>query len=608
VDNFGGLSRFFPTVVSIRTEEPAMSYVAIDPPAVAVLARELDAAAGELDARRVAVDRTLRCVGRAATAPARLAAVSSSARDSAADLRRRLAELAKLQVLYRHVGEPGPVYPRPDTTFPTFAAAIEAGGALGDRFAALADGTGWYDSGRVAPLLAELARHSGDPQFCAAFFAAMDPVIGTAWVSQLSELARRSDFPYDRDGAVAPYLTALGTALTAQPMLLDSYLKPIQGMLLPAEIRDVLRYGHYDDDTVLLLVRGAVERHLDGVHGMSWWEDEPGLLDPLSRSPELAQRFVAGLDDGTLRELLATGEGLVSGFGPVVYAAGYGSDDASYAAVERIVVTVGRHGTRLADDVQNGVAAAMGEHLELLARIVADGAYPTGFAKDQLVTAFVRVMDGNREAYVALHTAAADLTAQLLAVPANLAESSPALAALGAVHGLVASADAEADVDAGTRTAGYWAMASSALSLVPLPGPALAGAVAKKTVGSLLDAQGDAARARGEAKATIDVDTGYNQGRHLISVALWQRDAADHGGTSTLAPPAALWHADGSLKTLAEIDSSDERTALREWLARPVPWTVPLYDGTPHPATLDEATRDIDLGFKTAFQQVLMGR
>jgi hypothetical protein len=584
-----------------------MTYVAIDPPAVADLARALDAAADALETRRVAIDRTLRGVGRAATAPARLGAAATSLRDNGGDLRRRLAELAKLQALYRHTGEPGPVYPRPDTTFATFADATAAGDKLGREFAALADGTAWWDSDRVAPLLDALAAHQGDAHFCAAFFAAMDPRIGTLWIPHLSELSLRRDFPYDRDGAVAPYLTALGTALAADPALLAAYLRPIQGMLLPAEIRDVLRYGTYDDATVLTLVRGAVERSLYGIGARYWWEEEPGLLDPLLRSPELAQRFIAGLPDDQLRDLLGAGEGLVSGFGAVAYVAGYGADDASYAAVERLVVTIGR-GTRVSDEVQYGVASAMGAHLDRLALMVTEGAYPPDFSKDQLVSAFVRVMDGNRDAYVTVHDAAADLTARLLAVHDNLSRSSPALAALGAVHGLVASADADADVAAGARSAGYWAMASQALSLVPLPGPALAGTVVKKTFGSLLDDQADAARAAGEAKATIDLDTGYDQGRQLIAIALWQQDAAVHGAASTLAPPALLRHDDGTLKVLAELRTPAERAALDEWLGRPVPWTVESYDGTAHRATLDELTRSIDDEYDAAFKKVLMGR
>jgi hypothetical protein len=587
-----------------------MSYVAIDPTAVSTLADVLDAAAEAVDASRLAVDRTLRSVGYAAAAPARLGTVGDAARASATDLRRRVREVRELEILYRHTGERGPVYPRPDTTFPTFAAATAAGDDLGQRFAALfEDGTSWYDGDRVRPLLDELNAHAEDPHFCAAFLSAMPPVVALLWVRQLSDLATRPDFPYDRDHAVAPYLTALGTGLMADPGLLRAYLRPMTNHVLsPGELRDVLRYGGYDDATVLTLTETAIRDSIRGIRTMNWWEDEPGLLDAVLRDPALAQRLIDDLSTDELRTLMGTSEGLLSGFGTVAYVASTGADEArSYAAVEKLVTILGRHGGHVADEVQNGLALAFGGHLGEIGSGVAQGTFPGGLSQDQLVKAFVRVMEDNDTAFATIHEAGADLTGDLLARREAIAASSPDIATLGAVYGLVARADADGAIDRAAATAGLWAMAAQGVALVPLPGPALPGMVAKKAFGTVLSQQADAARARGETEARLDVQQMYEQGRLLLAAAVWRHDQALHPEvTSSLAPPAALLHDDGSLKVYPELDSATERAALREWLARPTPFPVTALDGSTHAASLQEAVLAVDDGFVDGFDRFFL--
>lgn len=587
-----------------------MTYVAIDPEAVTDLARELSLAADAATASRLAVDRTLRSAGVAARAPDRLAAVASSCASAAADLRRRLAELARLQVLYRRVGETGPVYPRPDTSFGSFAEARAAGSALGREFAALAHGDGWYHEDRVLPLLTALGDHAHDPHFCAAFFAAMPPVLGLYWVRQLSELSRLRDFPA-RDDAIAPYLTALGSGLAGDPALLRAYLGPLTHELLPAEVRDVLRYGRYDDDTTLALTLSAVDRSVGGARGIEPWNDDAGLLDAIARDPALAQRFLAALPDDTLRQLLGTRDGLLSGIGTVVCVAGSGPDAASLHAVERIVVTVGRHDTHLAPDVQNGVAFAMAAHLDSFGHDVTYGVYPGGMRQDELVRAFVRVMDDNDAAMTTLHEAGAALTSLLLSRRAALGVASPEIGTLGGAYGLLARADADSALDRAAASAAWWTMAAQAVSLVPLPGPALPVAVGKNAIGALLSGQADAARARGSVAAEDFVDHAYDQGRLLLAVALASRAAEESPAAgAALAPPAALRHADGTLKTFAELTPADD-AAWEEWLSRPTPWTVPVYDGTPARATLEEMvaalTPPYEMSFDRLFRRIPRG-
>lgn len=585
-----------------------MSYVAIDPAAVSDLARELDAAADRVDASRLAVDRALRSVGRSASAPARLAGVGDTARGSSADLRRRVRELAELQQLYRRMGERGPVYPRPDTTFPTFEAAEAAGEDLAGEFAALfgGDDEAFWDGDRVRPLLDALAEHEYDPHFCRAFFDALDPRLAMLWIRQFGEMSTTNGFPY-RDDAVAPFLTAMGTGLAADPALVARYLEPIKGFLSPGDIRDVLNYGHYDDGTVLDLVHHAMTEYREWGPRMDFWGDDPGLLDQLSRDPALAQRFLEMLDEDELRDLMARDDGLLSGFGTVAYAAGSGSDPESLAAVERLVVLIGTDDSHLADGVQTGIALALGEHLDEVGGYVARGLYPGGIEQDDMVKVFVRLMEDNDESFNALHEAGADLTTRLLARREALTASSPDIAALGGVYGLLARADADDAIDRADATAGWWAMAATGISAIPLPGPALAGIVVKKTFAAVLNEQADSARARGQEEGRDFLTGGYDQGRLLLAVALWQYDQRERPDVqSPLTPPPELRNPDGSLKVFAELDSATERAALRAWLESPTPYTVPGFDGVPQAATLDELVRGIDDEFVASFQKVLI--
>jgi hypothetical protein len=584
-----------------------MTYVAIDPAAVSVLATELDAAAEAVDRSRLAVDRALRSVGRGATAPARLAAVAETSRGSAADLRRRVRELNSLQVLYRRMGESGPVYPRPDTTFPTFAAAEAAGEDLAARFAAVVDDPdAFYDGDRVRPLLDELGEHALDPHFCRAFFDRLDPRFAMFWIRQFGTMSAHRGFPW-RDDAVEPFLTAMGTGLNADPALLARYVEPMKGMLAPGDLRDVLRYGTYDDDTVLDLIDHAMTRYLQWGPGMDFWGDDEGLLDPLLRDDALARRFLDGLSDDEVRSLMAIEEGLLAGFGSVAYVAGAGADPASLAAVERLVVLIGSDDTHLAPDVQTGIARALGQHLDEVGGYVARGVYPGDLSQDDLVDVFVRLMTDNDTSFAVLHEAGADLTRRLLATREALAASSPDIAALGGVYGLLARADADDAIGRAEATAGWWAMAAQGVGMVPLPGPALAGTVVKKTFAAVLSEQAAAARARGQSEGMDFLTGGYDQGRLLLAVALWQYDQRQHPDTqSALTPPPELRHDDGTLKVFAELDSAAERAALRAWLEQPTPYTVRSFDGSEQAATLDELVRGIDDEFVANFQKVLI--
>jgi hypothetical protein len=582
-----------------------MSYVAIDPTAVATLASSLEEAADAADTRRAAVDRTLRSCGHAAAAPARVGAVSSSLRDSAADLRRRLRELSALTVLYRHTGEQGPVYPRPHTTFATFAEADEAGRRLAGRFTDLFQGGDPWHQDQVAPLLADLAEHADDARFCAALFGTMDPRIGTWWANQVAHLAVPwNGLPYD---APATFYRAMSTGLNApgQDALLASYLGPITHMLMPVQVRDVLRYGDYSDAVTLRLVRSAVDRAVLGVRDFQLADDEPGLLDALLRSPSLAQAFVQGLPEKTFRELLGTGDPVLGGFGDVVGLAGAGSDEESERLVGRLLVAIGADGTHVATAVRPGIAEVFGAHLDRLGWAVAHSLYPEGLRQEDLVRAFVRVMDDSPAAFAALHQAGADLTPALLAQHDALSATSPSMATLGAVYGLLARADADSAIGRANGRAGWWAMASTGLSLVPLPGPALAGAVVKKTFDAVLSSQADAAKAHGVSEAADLVDGARGEGRLLLAVSVWQYDAALHGGVSALAPPAELRHADGTLKSFGELRSPAEQDAYARWLATPTPRTLPDIEGR-HPATLDELVNLVDDEWRDGFDKVVV--
>ncbi|HEU0131773.1 MAG TPA: hypothetical protein VFQ85_12365 [Mycobacteriales bacterium] len=579
-----------------------MSYVAIDPAAVSALATTLDAAADSVDAARLAVERTLRSVGASSPAPARLGAVSAACRGSSADLRRRVREVARLQVLMRHTGETAPPYPRPDTVYATFEEAEAAGEALAARFTALADGTAWYDSKRVLPVLAELARHRTDTHFCAAFFRSMYPPLALLWVRQISELARwHDDFPA-REEALAAYLTALSTGLNADPVLLRTYLTPMRGsgragVLLPGEIRDVLRYGSYDDATVLTLVRSAVDLRLRGVRAIEPWEDDPGLFDRLLGDPDLARRFVDDLPDDTVRELLGTEEGLLSGFGAVVAAAG----PSSLPLTERLVALLAADGQHLAPEVQEGLATALGAHLDILGGNVADGLYPgRETTQDDLVRVFERVMSGNDAAFATLHAAGAETVAALLSGEAALRPASAEVAAVGGIFALLARADSGDAIDRADATAGWWAMAAQGVGLIPLPGPALAGTVVKKTFGALLAEQADNVRARGDAAAESFVDDTYHQGRMLLGAALWRYDQAAHpDAASALAPPKALLGSDGTLKVHAELDTVAEKRAYERWLATPLP--ASCADLGLEARTLREAVNALSPGYANVF-------
>jgi hypothetical protein len=578
-----------------------MTYVAIDPTAVDELAASLDTAATSVEESLLAVSRSLSSGGVSATAPSRLRAVASSLRLRAAGLRSRLAELRRLQALYRHMGEPGPVYPKPSTVFPSFAAAAAAGDALGARLEALADGTAWWDADRVMPALDVLSAHAGDPTFCAAVFSHLSPLVAMLWYEQLGQLSKRPEFPM-RDDLVRPFLTALSSGLTSSPSLLAAYLGPIKEMLLPGDQRDLLRYGAYSDDVVYDVARAAIDRHLQGMYGMNWWESDPGLLSVVASRPEVARRLVASLPEGTLRTLMSSGEGFLAGFGAVAVSA----DAVSPAAYERLVSVVGRHDDHLASEVQDGLATVLGNHLEDAGYSVASGAYPGGLGQDDMVSVFARVMHDNPDAFATLHDAAASLTPVLLHREHALSRFSTDVATLGGVYGLLARADAsDAVASADAAAAGWWSMASKGLSLVPLPGPAVAGAVVKRVASTALDAHADDIRARGDSEAMDFLVHGYDQGRLTLAVALWQRDQASHpAAVSALAPPAALFRDDGTLKVFPEIDSVAEREALRAWLATPTSVRLTDVDGTAHLGTLDEVTREIDDEFVASFQKL----
>ena len=566
-----------------------MTYVAIDPAAVGTLASSLEDAADSLDASRVVVSRALGSAGRSSVAPARLSAVSSSARDAAADLRRRLRSLAELQMLYRRHGEPGPVYPRPSTTFPTFAAASDAGAALARSWMSAAEGDSFYDPARVRALLDRLAPHATDPHFSRAFFAELPPVFALVWFGQLSELSRDPDFPY-REDAIAPFLTSLSTGLNADPALLHRYLGPLSEGLTPGEIRDVLNYGEYADDVVLSLTLSAVSRAREGIRGMDWWEDEPGLFWEASRSPALAARLVAELDEDSLRDLLASSEGILSGFGSVISAA-----SSSRATVESLVALLARDGQRLAEDVQTGLAYAMGEHLEAFGDRVARGLYVAGTSSEDLVDVFVAVMDGNDDAVALLHEAGASAAARLLSSASAFNTGSAEIASVGGMFGLLARADASSAISEAEARARLYALGSQALGLVPLPGPPLAGLAVKKGFTALADSFASSRRARGAAEALDLSDDGYEHGRLLLAVALAAQEP-----TGSLAPPPALLRDDGTVKVFAELDTTAEHEALVSWLSRPTPWAVPGLDG-PAPGTLDEVVRHYDDEYVAAF-------
>ena len=566
-----------------------MTYVAIDPAAVGTLASALDDAAGSLDASRLAVSRALSSAGRSSPAAARLSAVATVARESSADLRRRLRALAELQTVYRRMGENGPVYPRPDTSFSTFAAAARAGEELAREWTAAFEGSDdFYDPAAVRALLAALERHASDPHFAEAFFAAMPPVLAMIWYSQLSELSRHPDFPY-REDAIAPFLTSLSTGLNASPALLRRYLGPLSEGLSPGEIRDVLTYGDYPDDVVLSLTLSAVERAREGAFGIDWWEDEPGLFSAASRSPELAARLVAALDEESLRDVLASSEGILSGFGPVVAAA-----SSDRATVESLVALLARDDQRLAGDVQNGLAYAVGEHLEAFGDRVARGLYVAGTSSEDLVRVLVRVMDGNAAAAGTLHSAAASAAARLLR--ADLTTGSVEIASLGGIVGLLARAGSSAAISDAEARARLAAFVSQAVGLVPLPGPPLAGAVAKKGFTALVDSYVRSARSRGASEALDLTDDGYEHGRLLLAVALASREPS-------LAPPRLLLRDDGTVKTFADLDTTAEHEAYVGWLSRTTPWPVPGLAGE-RPGTLDEVVRHLDDEYVAAFDKL----
>jgi hypothetical protein len=587
VDNFGSVSAGLSSVVR-------MSYVAIDPAAVAALASSLDAAADACDSSRASVSRTLSSVGRTSVAPARLGAVASSARAAAADLRRRLGELRELQVLYRRTGEQGPVYPMSSTVFPTYEAAAAAGSALAREFLAAAESSDtFYDASAMRSLLDRLAPHADDPHFTKAFVDAMPPVLTLVWISQIGELSKQRDFPY-REDAIAPFLTSLSTGLNASPAALRRYLGPLSEGLTPAEVRDVLNYGDYSDDVVLSLTLAAVSRAREGVHGMDWWEDEPGLFDAASRSPELASRLISALDEDALRDLLATTYGVTSGFGSVVSAA-----SSSRSTVESLVALLARSDQRLADDVQVGLAYGIGEHFESFGDRVARGLYVGETSSEDLVRVLVRVMDENDAAVSVLHESGAEAAARLLRSSRAFTPGSPSVAALGGIFGLLARANASSAISDAERRARLYALGSQAVGLLPLPGPPLAGAAAKKAFTALVDSYASSARARGQAGAIAFTDDGYEHGRLLLALALAGQD--DRPG-APLAPPRVLLRADGTLKVFADLDTAKEQDALVEWLSRPTPWPVSDLSG-PRPGTLDEVVRGLDDEYVAAFDK-----
>lgn len=586
MDNSGAVSQPAPNV-------RGMTYVAIDPAAVGLLASTLDDAADSLDASRVVVSRALSSAGRSSPAVARLNAVATVARESSADLRRRLRELAALQTQLRRMGENGPVYPRPATSFPTFAAAAAAGESLAREWMDLAEsGDGFYDPDAVRALLDRLAPHALDPHFAEAFFRAMPPVFALVWYSQISELSRHRDFPY-REDAIAPFLTSLSTGLTASPSLLWRYLGPLSEGLTPGEIRDVLNYGSYPDDAVLSLTLAAVARAREGAFGIDWWEDEPGLFREAARSPELAARLVAALDEESLRDVLASSEGILSGFGAVVSAA-----SSDRPTVESLVALLARSDQRLAGDVQVALAYAMGEHLEAFGDRVARGLYVAGTTSDDLVRVFVRVMDGNETAAAALHEAAAETAARLLRSAEAFTTGSLEIASLGGVVGLLVRADASSAISEAEARARLYALVSQATGMVPLPGPPLAGLAAKKSVGALFDHFARSRRAQGAGEAFAISEDGYEHGRLLLAAALAAQD-----GSGSLAPPRALRNGDGTLKVLAELDTTAEHDALVEWLSRPTPWPVPGLAGE-RPGTLEEVVRHYDDEYVAAFDKL----
>jgi hypothetical protein len=562
-----------------------MTYVAIDPAAVATLASTLEGAASSLDTSRLAVARALSSVGRSSPAPDRLAAVAGAAGAAAGDLRRRLRELAALQVQLRRMGEQGPLYPRPDTTFPTFEAAERAGEDLARDWTEAFEGPAFWDGERVRALVDRLAPHAGDPHFSKAFFAALSPALANVWLSHLSSPPWGRELPY-RDDAIAPFLTALSTGLNADPALLRSYLGMLREGLTPGEVRDVLNYGDYADDVVLSLTFAAVERARDGMTGLEPWEHEPGLFDAASRSPELAARLVEALDEDALRDALASSDGILSGFGSVVAAAA-----PSRETVESLVALLARKDQHLADDVQAGLAYGIGEHVETFGYRAARGLYVGDTSSDDLVRVLVRVMDDNDAAVATLHDAAAEAAARLLRTDLNA--GSAEVETLGGVVGLLARADSDAAISEAEARARLYALGSQAIALVPLPGPALPGMVAKKGFSALVGSFAKSERARGASEALDITEDGYQHGRLLLAVSLASREPS-------LAPPRALLRDDGTLKVYAELDTPAEHDALREWLDRPTPWVVASPAGFV-PGTLGEVAGSLEGGYVDAF-------
>jgi hypothetical protein len=337
---------------------------------------------------------------------------------------------------------------------------------------------------------------------------------------------------------------------------------------------------------VLSLTLSAVERAREGMVGIEPWEHDPGLFDAASRSPELAKRLIEALDEDALREVLASSDGVLSGFGSVVHAAG-----SSRETVESLVALLARKDQRLAEDVQTGLAYGIGLHVEVFGERAARGLYVDGTSSDDLVRVLVRVMEDNDTAVALLHEEAAEAAARLLRTDLNT--GSREIGTLGGIVGLLARANSDAAISEAEARARLYALGSQAIGLVPLPGPALPGIVAKKGFAALVDSFAKSERARGASDALDLTEDGYQHGRLLLAVSLAAREPS-------LAPPRLLLRDDGTLKLPAEIDTAPEEDALRAWLDRPTPWVVPGPTGFV-PGTLEEVAVSLEGGYVHAF-------